>query len=70
MAKSHNNNIMKVLRLTRNMMVLADEGDCCRKDASCGVLYGTLRDSAYKLRELAEKERSLHQEKGWWDIKE
>ena len=44
------------------MMVLADEGDSVRKDASCGVLYGTLRDSAYKIRELAETERELHKE--------
>lgn len=70
MAKSYNTNIVKVLRLTRNMMVLADEGDSVRKDASCGVLYGTLRDSAYKLRELAEKERELHKEKGFWDESE
>ena len=67
MAKPFNSNIQKVLRLTRDMMVLADEGDSIRQDRSCGVLYGTLRDSAYKLRELAEKERDLHQKNGIWD---
>ena len=70
MAKSYNNNIIRVLRLTRDMMALADEGDGDRQDASCGVLYGTLRDSAYKLRELAGKEKELHQQNGLWDIVE
>jgi len=51
-------------------MILADQGDTCRKDAGCGVLYGTLRDSAYKLRQLAEAEKALHQEEDVWDIDE
>jgi len=63
----YNENIRKVLRLTRDMMLLADEGDNWRQDRSCGVLYGTLRDSAYKLRELAEREREIHQKTGIWD---
>jgi hypothetical protein len=52
------------------MMVLADEGDSVRRDRSCGVLYGTLRDTAYKLRDLAEKEKNFHRENGLWDIEE
>ena len=52
------------------MMVLADRGDRNRQDRSCGVLYGTLRDSAYKLRHLAEEERHLHQKNGQWDVEE
>jgi hypothetical protein len=69
-SKSYNLNIIKVLRLTRDMMLLADQGDTCRPDRSCGVLYGTLRDTAYKLRELAEQERVLHQQTGVWDIED
>jgi len=52
------------------MMSLADEGDTSRQDRSCGVLYGTLRDSAYKLRVLAEQEKLLHQKSGTWDLNE
>jgi len=70
MTKPFNDNIRRVLRLTRDMMVLADEGDTNRQDRSCGVLYGTLRDSAYKLRELAEKEKEFHQKNGIWDTVE
>ncbi len=36
----------------------------------CGVLYGALRDAAYKLRGEAEKERSLHQQEGIWEVEE
>jgi len=68
MADTHNTNIVKVLRISREMMLLADDGDHERKDGSCGVLYGTLRDMAYKLRRLAEEERALHLDKGVWDI--
>lgn len=70
MTKPCNTNILKVLRLSRNMMLLADRGDECRQDRSCGVLYGTLRDSAYKLRSLAEQEIDLHRDSGLWDADE
>tara|TARA_B100000609_G_C17116872_1_gene382774 strand:- start:248 stop:430 length:183 start_codon:yes stop_codon:yes gene_type:complete len=50
------------------MIILADEGDANRKDASCGVLYGMLRDSAYKLKSLAEKEKILHVQNRLWEI--
>ena len=42
------------------MLRLADEGDAVRDDPGCGVLYGVLRDSAYKLQRLAEAERRAH----------
>ena len=52
------------------MIILADEGDDQRQDKSCGVLYGILRDSAYKLKNLAEKEKQNHKINGLWDIEE
>jgi hypothetical protein len=45
---------------------LADRGDASREDTGCGILYGILRDSAYKLQQLAEKERQTHIRKGIW----
>lgn len=66
--KSYNTNIQKVIRLSREMMVLADNGDRVRQDKSCGVIFGILRDTAYRLRELAEKERDMHREEGLWDV--
>ena len=48
------------------MIWLADQGDTDREDNGCGILYGVLRDSAYKLKKLAEEERDNHIRKGWW----
>jgi hypothetical protein len=59
-------NILKILNLAEEMIVLADRGDADREDVGCGVLYGVLRDTAYKLKRMAEEEKRSHQEKGWW----
>lgn len=66
MSKPFNVNITKVLRLTRVMIILSDEGDKHRQDKSCGVLYGLLRDNAYKIRTLCEREIDIHKQSGIW----
>ena len=58
--------ILETLELTAAMIDLANQGDQDRQDTGCGVLYGVLRDSAYKLKQLAEKEKQAHIEKGLW----
>lgn len=58
--------IKETLALTRKMIHLADKGDADREDVGCGILYGILRDSAFKIMKLAEKEKQAHQSKGWW----
>lgn len=58
--------IKKTLILVNEMLVLAEEGDAVREDINCGILYSVLRDSAYKLKNLAEIEREAHIKKGWW----
>jgi hypothetical protein len=64
--KPCNMHIMKTLSLVEEMMALADQGDADREDNGCGILYGVLRDSAYKLKKLAEAEKQNHIIKGWW----
>ncbi|MGD8725956.1 MAG: hypothetical protein PVG00_18590, partial [Desulfobacterales bacterium] len=64
--KPCNMHIMKTLSLVEEMMALADQGDADREDNGCGILYGVLRDSAYKLKKLAEEEKQNHITKGWW----
>jgi len=59
-------NIKKILKLTDKMIELAETGDAQREDTGCGILYGVLLDSAYKLKRLAEKEKENHIKKGWW----
>ena len=58
--------IRKTIELTNDMLELADEGDAVREDPGCGVLYGVVRDAAYKIRKLAETEKEAHIKKGWW----
>jgi hypothetical protein len=58
-----NHCIDKTLELAELMLKVADEGDAVRKDVGCGVLYGVLRDAAYRIRKLAEAEREAHSKK-------
>jgi hypothetical protein len=57
--------IRKTLKLAEKMIELADYGDSVREDDGCGVLYGILRDSAYRIKKLAQSERVAHEKKGW-----
>ena len=59
-------NIKRTIQLTQEMIRLANRGDEEREDTGCGVLYGVLRDSAYKILQMAEKEKGRHLAKGWW----
>ncbi len=61
-----NESIQKALDITAHMLDLAEEGDRVREDVGCGILYAVVRDSAYKIRRLAEAERDAHVKKGWW----
>ena len=61
-----NHNIRKTLNLVDEMIKVADKGDIEREDNGCGILYGVLRDSAYKVKKLAEQEKEKHILKGWW----
>lgn len=61
------NSIVKTIELTKKMLDLADEGDTVREDTNCGVLYSVLRDSAYRIKQLAESEKEAHIKKGWWN---
>lgn len=58
--------IRETLDLVENMLDLADRGDVVREDSGCGVLYGVLRDSAFRIKRLAETEKEAHVKKGWW----
>lgn len=52
--------IRRALTLADELLALADEGDEVRQDVGCGVLFGTIRDSAYKIRAQAESELIEH----------
>lgn len=58
--------IIEALRLARQMIILADEGDGEAVDDGCRLLFGTIRDCAYQIRAQAEREREAHKAKGIW----
>jgi hypothetical protein len=64
--KMCNEVLRKTIQLTDTMVEIADMGDSAREDVGCGVLYGLLRDSAFKIRKMAEEEIAAHVKKGWW----
>jgi hypothetical protein len=66
MSHPFNENLLRVKRLTNEMLALADDGDQHRNDSTCGVLYGILRDMAYRLRKLADEECEQHKHLGKW----
>ena len=66
--KRCNTNIRETLLLVNKMLDLADKGDIDREDVGCGILFGYMRDAAYKIRKLAEEEKEKHIAKGWWKV--
>lgn len=64
--KPCNTNIQRAIDMANRMMELADEGDLEREDDGCGILFGMIRDTAYKLRTQAEKEKTRHIDSGKW----
>lgn len=66
MIRACDESIKKTFKLVEDMLDIADEGDVVREDNGCGVLYGVVRDSAYKIKKLAEAEKEAHIRKGWW----
>ena len=58
--KACDGNIKKTLALVEKMITLADTGDIDREDVGCGILYGILRDSAFKIKKIAEREKENH----------
>ena len=56
-------NIESTLQIAAKMIKLAELGNAEREDAGCGILYGVLLDSAYKVKKLAEVEKQRHLKK-------
>ena len=59
-------NIAQTIDLAQQMIKLAQKGYEQREDPGCGILYGILLDSGYRLLDLAQKEKHTHMKKGWW----
>jgi len=53
-------NIIRTIDLAKQMIDLAKSGYEHREDPACGVLYGILLDSGYRILDLAQKEKHSH----------
>jgi|GEM_PF-850908 len=62
-----NRKIIHVLELSNELLEVGNDGIECQVDNSCGILFGILRDCAFRLQQLAEKEIELHQQNGLFD---
>ena len=67
MSQPFNDCLRRARLLAEEMLRLADEGDRYRDDRSCGILYGVLRDTGYRLRQLVDEERDKHVHADKWD---
>jgi len=67
MSNSSNSNLREALEMSRKMTILADQGEAESTDDGCAVLYGVIRDCAYKIKGRAEREREVHKVMGIWD---
>lgn len=65
-AKKCDKNIARTIDMAKEMIALAHEGYEDHEDPGCGVLYGILLDSGYRILDLAFKEKQAHIDKGWW----
>ncbi len=66
--KKCNQFIKDALENARQLIVLADEGEAHCNDDGCAVLFGVIRDSAYKIRAEAEREKQVHISRDKWDV--
>ena len=62
--------LKKTLDLTDEMIKLADQAETACSDNGCAVVYGILRDSAYRVRKEAQRERENHLTKAVPDFKD
>mgnify|MGYP001593183741 CR=1 FL=1 len=62
-----NRHIREALDIARKLTILADEGESESQDDGCSVLFGVIRDCAYKIRGRAERERDVHKLLGVWE---
>jgi hypothetical protein len=59
--------IKDALTVSRDLIILADDGERDSQDDGCVLLFGIIRDCAYKIKKEAEQERERHITLGKWD---
>lgn len=59
-ATSTDHYLHEIIRLADALIQLAYQGDAEREDVGCGVVFGSVRDKAYKVKRLAVEEIARH----------
>jgi hypothetical protein len=54
------NNIIKAVKIGEALMDTANMGDAASTDDSCRILFGVIRECAYKILKQAEYQRLAH----------
>ncbi|MBA7480053.1 hypothetical protein ES707_15498 [subsurface metagenome] len=54
------NNIVKALKIAEALMDTANKGEATSGDDACRILFGVIRDCAYKILKQAEQQRQAH----------
>ncbi len=65
--KACDKNLVCAIDLAKEMIALARKGEEDREDPSCGVLYGILLDSGFRILNLAQKEKKAHAAREGWE---
>ena len=59
--------VRRAMRAAQELTLLADEGEAETHDDGCAVLFGVIRDCAYKIRSQAEREMDARKARGAWE---
>ena len=62
--------IKDALAVSRELIILADDGERDSQDDGCVLLFGIIRDCAYKIKKEAGEEKNRHITLGKWDESE
>ena len=62
-----NKYISEALQIADDLMELANNEAGLVDEGGFGILFGVMRDCAYKIRAEAERERDAHKARGQWE---
>lgn len=60
--------VQEALDAANKLRMLADQAEERCEDDGCSVVCGVIRDCAFKIRGMAERERAMHQRRGLWRV--
>ena len=62
MQRAGDKQLDRTIEAARELMTLAEDGVASCRDSGCAVVFGVVRDCAYRIRGEAEREKQFHRE--------